>query len=121
MVTAPRFFRLHASGDFVNAEYLSMWLRIIRRNPETHFLAFTKQFDVIRPQLDTLPGNLSLIASAWPGMDMPQDVANALPVAWIDGDPRRPEDAHHCTGNCGECGRACWMIDHKTDVYFDLH
>ena len=121
MVTAPRFFRLHASGDFVTAEYLDMWLRIIRRNPETHFLAFTKQFDVIRPHLDTIPGNLSLIVSAWPGMDMPQDVAGALPVAWIDGDPRRPEDAHHCTGNCGECGRVCWMIDHKTDVYFDLH
>lgn len=121
MTTVPRFFRIHSSGDFVTAEYLDMWLRIIRRNPDTHFLAFTKQFELIRSIINDLPENLSMVASAWPGMDMPQDVSAALPVAWIDGDPRRPDSAHHCTGNCGECGRVCWMIDHKTDVYFDLH
>lgn len=81
-----------------------------------------KNITLILTELEVFELRLALlIASAWPGMDMPQDVAGVLPVAWIDGDPRRPEDAHHCTGNCGECGRTCWMIGHKTDVYFDLH
>lgn len=34
--------RIHASGDFDNPEYLSMWLRVIENNPAVTFWTYTK-------------------------------------------------------------------------------
>lgn len=115
-MTAPRYFRIHVSGDFYSREYFEMWLRVIAANPGTRFMAFTKQFGIVAGY--TLPANFALIRSAWPGLELPE---LGLPTAWMrDGrDDRIPASAIPCPGNCVTCGR-CWALDGH-DVVFDKH
>lgn len=121
MPNATRLFRIHVSGDFYSAEYFEMWLRVIRRHPGTRFLAFTKQRTIIAPYLSSLPDNLSLVWSSWPGVPVPRTVRTALPIAWMqDGTEKRiTKSAVTCPGNCDTCGR-CWALDGK-DVVFHKH
>lgn len=118
---ATRLFRIHVSGDFFSTEYFEMWLRVIRKHPETRFLAFTKQADVILPYLGSLPSNLSLVWSAWPGTPVPRAIRKELPVAWMQDktEARVPKSAMTCPGNCETCGR-CWALN-GTDVVFHKH
>ena len=123
---APRMFRIHVVGDFFSYDYLCMWLDVIRKHPETKFMAFTKQFDVIisRVMVIGLPDNLTLIASAWPGVELPAWVQERMPVAWLqDGtETRVPENAYHCDGNCaGECHGHCWSMKPGDSVVFEKH
>ena len=122
-MAAPRYFRIHASGDFFSKEYAEMWYKIAKNHPETRFLAFTKQFDNIRDipfdQLD----NFSLVLSAWPGKPIPEDLREIYSVAWMqDGtETRIPEKVFECPGNCQTCG-ACWgLAKDKRDVCFHKH
>lgn len=118
---ATRLFRIHVSGDFFSSDYIDMWLRVIRKHPNTQFLAFTKQADIIKPHLQDLPSNLSLVWSAWPSVPVPRDIRKKLPVAWMqDGTEKRvPKSAMECPGNCESCGR-CWALNGK-DVVFHKH
>lgn len=120
--TSPRLFRIHVGGDFFNAEYFAMWVRVIAAHPETQFLAFTKQFDVVSEYSGTIPANFSLVLSAWPGMDIPDELQTRFPIAWMqDGSEWRvPYDAVECNGNCAECGAKCWALD-GYDVVFHKH
>lgn len=115
---SPRLFRLHVGGDFFSAAYFEMWLRVIRAHPGTHFLAFTKQFDIIAPYIDALPDHLSLILSAWPGVPLPEALSQRLPIAWMqDGtEDRVPTDAIPCSGLCTACGQ-CWALQGKHVVF----
>lgn len=38
-----KIVRIHASGDFINVEYVDMWKRIIKSNPNTKFWTYTKR------------------------------------------------------------------------------
>lgn len=118
---APRFFRIHVSGDFFSRNYFEMWMRIIRSHPDTKFLAFTKRGTIVRPYLDELPENLSLIWSAWPGVPVPKVIREKLSIAWMqDGkEDRIPENAIQCSGHCEECAK-CWGMD-GCDVVFHKH
>lgn len=123
---APRLFRIHVSGDFYSVQYFHMWQRIAKRHPQTSFLAFTKQFDVVKNGVcfHCLPKNLILIASAWPGVDLPPWVKEELPIAYMqDGtETRIPESAHICTGNCaGECMGYCWNMRKGMAVVLPKH
>ena len=123
---APRLFRIHVSGDFFSLEYWWMWLHIAKKHPGTKFMAFTKQFDVVIVSaiMGNIPDNLVLIASAWPGVDLPEWVERRLPIAYMqDGtETRIPENAHHCNGDCsGECSAYCWTMKPGDAVYFDKH
>jgi hypothetical protein len=64
----PRLFRWHVAGDILNTDYLLGMCRIAAENPHTHFLAFTKAFDIVNRYEDrqALPDNLVIIFSAWP-------------------------------------------------------
>lgn len=119
---APRLFRIHVGGDFFNLKYFAMWIRIISSHPNTRFLAFTKQFDVIAAYKEELPENFSLVLSAWPSMDIPPELMQRFPIAWMqDGtEDRIPDDAVECTGNCTECGAMCWTLSGR-DVVFKKH
>lgn len=123
-LTAPRLFRIHVGGDFFSVCYLNMWIRIAKKHPNTSFLAFTKQFDVLTQVLRSgikIPENLSIVLSAWPGMEIPQFLKAQFPVAWMqDGTENRiPENAVECHDNCAQCGK-CWAMDGK-DVVFNKH
>lgn len=120
-MVAPRFFRLHVAGDFVSREYAQMWARVAASAPSTNFLAFTKQWDMIRG-ID-FPSNFSLVLSSWPGCDIPADLRQKYSVAWLDDgtDGRVPADAMECPGNCETCG-ACWGLAKRgIDVRFAKH
>lgn len=43
----PRLFRWHVAGDILSTDYLHGMCRIACANPQTHFLAFTKAFDIV--------------------------------------------------------------------------
>jgi hypothetical protein len=117
---APRFFRVHVSGDFVTREYAAAWARIASKHTETRFLAFTKQFDIIRGI--EFPGNFSIVASAWEGVKIPNDIRAAFPVAWVFNTiDDIPENIFECPGRCDTCG-ACWGLAKKgIDVGFLKH
>lgn len=121
MLNAPRLFRIHVAGDFFSRSYFEMWLRIAREHPGTRFLAFTKREAIIRPYLDDLPENLSLVWSAWPGIPVPKTIITKLPVAWMqDGtEGRIPMDAVECPGHCEQCAK-CWAMD-GCNVVFHKH
>ena len=111
-MSAPRFFRIHVSGDFVSLAYAEMWFRIIETHPGTRFLFFSKQWDILRalPWLD-LP-NLEPVLSGWTGCRVPDDLIRAgYRVAWCDDgtEDRIPADAIECPGNCESCGM-CWNL-----------
>ncbi len=119
---APRLFRIHVSGDFFSDAYLRMWLSVIRDFPQTQFLAFTKQVDIVRPYVENgIPSNFSLILSAWPGIPLDETCAKYLPVAWVDDgkEDRIPEKAIRCPGHCEDCAY-CWALCGQ-DVVFKKH
>lgn len=99
-----KLFRIHSSGDFFSDSYADMWYRIARQFPEIRFLAFTKQWDVVRViPFYQLP-NFSLVLSGWTGIES-----------------RIPEDAMQCPGNCETCGM-CWYLNELgRDTKFEKH
>jgi len=123
-MTAPRFFRIHVSGDFFSVEYAEMWRRVIIAHPHTKFLFFTKQWDVMRAVDFLNIENLSPVLSGWTGCPVPQDLIDkGFRVAWCDDgkENRIPDDAIECPGNCESCGM-CWnlyKVNH--DTYFHKH
>lgn len=123
-MTAPRFFRIHVSGDFFSEVYAKMWFRVIKSHPHTRFLFFTKAWDIMRalPWLEL--SNLSPVLSGWTGCRVPDDLIRAgYRVAWCDDgiENRIPADAMECPGNCETCG-ACWNLRAiGRDTYFHKH
>jgi hypothetical protein len=119
----PRLFRWHVAGDILNSEYLHGMCRIAGANPRTHFLAFTKAFEIVNRYEDhkAVPGNLVIVFSAWPGMTFLNPRSHR--VAWMqDGtETRVPEDAIECPGNCESCGM-CYELERLgRDVVFHKH
>lgn len=110
-VTSPRYFRIHSSGDFKTVEYAYMWFRIAQKHPETQFLAFTKQWDVIREvPFYTLP-NFSMVLSGWEGVTIPEDLEKLYPVALcVEEIPENvPDNCFVCPGDCEHCAM-CWKL-----------
>lgn len=121
---APRMFRLHVSGDFYSREYWWMWLDVIAKHPGTRFMAFTKQFEIVRDDVSRIPENMTLAASAWPGVPMPGWIKGTLPIAYMqDGtETRIPEGAHLCLDDCsGECRGFCWGMKRGDAVILPKH
>ena len=115
-IKKPSIFRFHVSGDIPNKVYLLDMISLALRNPDIKFLCFTKKYNLLKNL--TVPGNLSIIASAWTGFHMPD---HSFPIAWLkDGiENRIPKDAIECFGNCENCGM-CWNLKElKRDVYFN--
>ena len=115
---AVKFFRIHAAGDFrISAdrrecqEYLGWWARLARLHSEVQFLAFTKCYWL---DFADVPSNLTIVRSAWPGLEM--DAERPCGVsgdAWLEDpeqmDERIPDTAVLCPGSCDTC-HACWFI-----------
>lgn len=40
---APKYFRIHASGEFYSQEYVDKWVTIIESVPDVRFYAYTKR------------------------------------------------------------------------------
>lgn len=125
------FFRIHASGDFFSVLYLAAWAEIVQRFPHIRFLAFTKQFrtlekyDAAYTPMWTV-GNISVLLSMWPGVEIPAGLSHYR-RAWVqDGtETRIPKKAFHCPGDCSTCNAGipiCWVLSQLSeDVYFSKH
>ena len=117
-----KLFRWHSAGDMPDANYWLGVQQIAAAFPRISFMIFTKQYKF---DYTSAPKNLNVIISTWPGMDVPdvstENSAHKLPWAWIDEDPRAPDQhVFRCPGKCDECGYECW--ENKTlDVVFKLH
>ena len=120
-VKLQRFFRWHVSGDIVNGAYLTGMIRVAQENPKCEFLAFTKAYQTVNAAIAAgaiIPGNLHILFSAAPGVDMPNPYR--LPECHINfADPAQntycggAEYEYHCTGNCTECavnGCGCFFL-----------
>ena len=118
-----KLFRIHSSGDFFSVEYAMMWYRLAKQFPGIRFLAFTKQWDVVRAVPFYTLSNFSLVLSGWTGISIPEDLRTYYRCAWCnDGtESRIPADAMQCPGNCETCG-LCWYLGElKRDTVFDKH
>jgi len=118
-----RFFRWHVSGDIPDSQYFNAIVDIAGLFPDVNFLVFTKQYEVVNNCLKYIkqPDNLSIIFSAWPGLEM--ENPRQLPIAWFnDGtDDRIPENHLECPGNCEQCGMCFQLKKTGLDVVFNKH
>lgn len=122
------YFRWHVSGDIISQDYLAMMCRVARKLPHTHFLAFTKQYEIVNQYLENkkrIPSNLHILFSEWPNYNMNNPYN--LPVAYVsfkNGICDAPSDAKECGGHCEECayaGKNCWVLKKGQSVVLREH
>lgn len=121
----PRLWRWHVAGDFPSAAYYLRTISLAYGFPNTHFMAFTKQFDFVRatPPQD-LPENYSVVLSGWPGRPVPEDLIDHYPTVWMydpqNPDPNIPVRYVECAGQCDQC-LICWDAKPGTNVRINKH
>ena len=130
IAAAPcKFFRWHSSGDIPDAAYFDMMVRVANTMPDTRFLCFTKQYNIINHYLDrggVIPENLTVAFSVW-GEFGKHINFYGLPCAYIqfaDGSADVPDYARECPGYCGDCvasRQSCWDMKRGEAVYFNEH
>jgi hypothetical protein len=124
----PELFRWHVSGDCPDWNYFCEVVEVARLVKRTRFLMFTKRYDFLSRlieigiNLEDFAPNLTVVASAWPDLEMPEVVRRAFPVAWMQ-DGREHRIRGHvtpCMSNCEKC-QACWGLKAGHGVLFNLH
>ena len=118
-----KLFRVHSSGDMFSVEYAMMWYRLAKQFPGIRFLAFTKQWDVIREVPFFELGNFSVVLSGWTGIAIPEDLREKYACAWCDDgqETRIPENAMQCPGSCESCGMCWYLKELNRDTKFTKH
>ena len=117
----PEWFRIHVVGDCPSRSYVRETVKFCRQHLETRFLMFTKRYSWFNAY-HTLPANLVVVYSAWPGWPMKNP--HNRPVAWLR-DSRQPDDripacAAPCPGKCEGC-MVCWTLQRGRSVVFTAH
>lgn len=118
-----RLFRWHAHGDAPDPDYFDRVKKVARKTKHINHLIFTKRFEFPRQIFKRLPSNLTVILSMWNNYgDTDPD---GIPRSWYlnpkDPDPRIPDKALLCGGNCEMCG-ACWNLKSlKRDIILPKH
>lgn len=121
-----RYFRYHVSGDIPDAAYLINMIDIARALPNTQFLAFTKQYQIINDYLKhdgAIPENLKIIFSNWGAWKC--ENPHGLPECEIifKGSAPAP-DWKICGGNCTACacaGIGCWELRNGETIAIYQH
>lgn len=121
-----RYFRYHVSGDIPNAEYFNNMVILARELPNTNFLVFTKQYNIVNEYINgggEIPRNLKMIFSNW-GAWKCENPYN-LPVCEIilRGNDPAP-DWKICGGNCTACacaGIGCWELKNGETIAIYQH
>lgn len=121
-----RFFRYHVSGDIPNMLYLIDMVLTAKQLPNTTFLAFTKQYNIVNQYINdgnTIPENLKIIFSNWG--DWKCENPHSLPTCEIILKGTEPApDWKICGGNCTECacrGVGCWELKHGETIAIFEH
>lgn len=124
----PELFRWHVAGDCPDWDYFCEAVEVARLVKRTRFLMFTKRYDFLSRlvgigiNLADFAPNFTVVASAWPGLEMPKAVRRSFPVAWMqDGrEDRMRGRVFPCTGFCETC-KTCWGLSAGQSVLFNLH
>jgi hypothetical protein len=135
-------FRWHVAGDIPqNREdsyvYLLGMFLVAASNPNTHFLAFTKNTIVLDQDIVQCPPNLKIVFSMWPGLlddattKTYSEGGAPLPLAWYK--PLECDDLAYnraleevavntteCHGHCDECFK-CWTLESSMGVMLEEH
>lgn len=126
-VSMTRYFRFHVSGDIPNPAYFKEMVITAKQSPETHILAFTKQYDIVNCYLDafgSLPANLHIIFSEWSdGWNVPNPYNLPTSAVIFKGSEPR-ENWKVCGGNCAACacqGMGCWELKNGETIAFYEH
>ncbi len=121
-----RFFRYHVSGDIPNILYFIDMVLTAKQQPNTTFLPFTKQYQIVNQYLNdgnTIPENLKIIFSNW-GTWKCENPHN-LPVCEVVlKGPDPAPDWKVCGGNCTECacrGVGCWELKNGDTIAIYEH
>ncbi len=125
---AFRFFRWHIGGDIISMNYFAGMVHVAVDNPHCTFLVFTKMYDIVNNYIvsgGSIPSNLQIIFSAWPGMalDNPYNFPVSSPL-FVDGSHAAGENPINCPGDCSNCavmGSGCWALKHGEGVVFAAH
>lgn len=122
-----RYFRLHVSGDFINADYFKRCAEAVKAAPGCTVLAFTKQYEIVNAYIDEgneIPENFKIIFSTW-GAWRPENPHNFPESAVIFKDAESvPDEWKICGGNCSECacrGCGCWELKKGETIAFYEH
>lgn len=121
-----KYFRYHVSGDIPNIEYFARMVQLANALPDTHFLAFTKQYHIVNQYINNggaIPENLKIIFSNWGDWKCANPYG--LPVCEIilKGNEPAP-DWKICGGNCTECacrGVGCWELKNGETIAIYQH
>lgn len=119
------FCRIHASGDFVNKEYLEMIIRICNKLPNVKFMAYTKKYELINQFIidgGEIPSNLTIIFSLWDGYNCINPFSFPVSAVILKAgniDPL-PLNGFMCDGLCSKCYK-CWTLQKGDCVLFDEH
>ena len=122
------YFRWHGAGDIVDETYLKGMVKVAKNNPDTHFLAYTKQFEIVNKYLDKgyrFPKNLKVLFSNW---DKNFNISNPYgrPMTFVkfknaELTPELPvKGATVCPGSCENC-KKCWELRKGQSVIFNQH
>ena len=120
-----KYFRWHSSGDIVDEQYLDLMCKLARKHKSTHFLCFTKKYELVNEYLNhhKKPSNLVLCLSNWGAWKV--ENPHNLPTSHVDfkkGTENIPEFAYECPGHCYECpGTHCFHMRQGDSVVFHKH
>lgn len=126
-----KFFRWFVTGDMPDKRFLpEVAVCLAKEHPETHFLMFTKKFEIVNEYLDKgneIPSNLNVIFSCW-GDFIPENPYK-LPMSYVKfkDDSRNtsiPKNAKPCNGKCEVCVNtegSCWKLRRGESVVFNKH
>ena len=112
--TKPKFFRVHASGEFYSQSYISSWIAIAKSFPEITFYAYTKRLkDFDFSTLSSLPNFILINSLQFKGL-------NYGPIS------QAPSSAFVCPSYQGAtCGESCTYCQTKVaqanGVWFVKH
>jgi hypothetical protein len=119
---SPERFRWFVSGDAPSEEFMQEIMKVVALTPNTQHLMNTKRYEWAMA-LTSIPKNIVIRLSAWPGMELPKGAMKKFPIAWIvEKQEKRLKTARYCPGSrvgCKACGYICWY--ENDDVYWTLH
>ena len=128
-IYSPKYFRLHAAGDFFNQDYIDAWFKIIKEFPDITFLAYTKSYNNRSEntylKFNNIPKNLKLYFSIEQDNKLPKQKPKHVKYAYIETDKRINNSfvcpatiADHTKITCNKCLRC---FKGNKNVVFNLH
>ena len=124
--SAVKYFRFHVSGDIMSADYFARMIQIVRGNPSTEFLAFTKRYEIVNSWIDAngpLPANFHVLFSGWENLETINP--HALPETNVfETEDQTRDNWKLCGGNCFDCacrGVGCGQAQTGDVIAFKKH